>query len=62
MAKSATEVSNASSSTRSGPPPLSPSVRRQLGSSLRNFYADTLSEPVSERLEALLARLDRPKA
>lgn len=62
MAKSATEARIDPSALRAGPPPLSPSVRRQLGSSLRNFYADTLSEPVSERLEALLARLDRTKA
>ena len=42
-------------------PPLSASVRRHLGKSLRSFYATSLSEPVSERLEALLARLDTPK-
>ena len=42
-------------------PPLHPSVRRHLGQNLRNLYADTLSAPVSERLEALIAQLDRPK-
>lgn len=41
--------------------PLSPSVRRHLGKSLRSFYAESFSEPVSERLEALLAKLDVPK-
>lgn len=42
--------------------PLSPSVRRHLGRSLRSFYSTSLSEPVSERMEALLARLDGPKS
>ncbi len=42
-------------------PPLSASVRRHLGKSLRSFYAASLAEPVSERLEALLSRLDTPK-
>lgn len=42
-------------------PPLSPSVRRHLGKSLRSFYAASLTEPVSERIEALLARLDAPR-
>lgn len=41
-------------------PPLSASVRRHLGKSLRTFYATALSEPVSERMEALLVRLDKP--
>ena len=41
-------------------PPLSPNVRRHLGQTLRSFYAASLSEPVSERMEALLAKLDRP--
>ncbi|HEV2541718.1 MAG TPA: hypothetical protein VGU70_03020 [Methylobacterium sp.] len=39
-------------------PPLSPSVRRHLGKSLRSHYADSLTEPVSERLETLIGRLD----
>lgn len=42
-------------------PSLSSNVRRHLGKSLRNYYADSLSEPVSERIETLLARLDAPK-
>ncbi|MFD6318658.1 hypothetical protein E8E01_07070 [Methylorubrum populi] len=41
-------------------PPLSPTVRRHLGKSLRNHYADSLTEPVGERLEALIGRLDEP--
>ena len=41
-----------------GAPPLSPSVRRHLGKSLRSHYADSLTEPVSERLETLIGRLD----
>ncbi|TFZ60627.1 hypothetical protein E4V01_02100 [Methylorubrum sp. Q1] len=39
-------------------PPLSPSVRRHLGKNLRSHYADSLTEPVGERLEALIGRLD----
>jgi len=42
------------------PPPLSAGVRRHLGKNLRSFYADTLTEPVSNHLEALLARLEKP--
>lgn len=42
----------------SGTPPLSPSVRRHLGKSLRSHYADSLTEPVGERLETLIGRLD----
>lgn len=41
-------------------PPLSPNVRRHLGQTLRGHYADSLSAPVGERLEALLAQLDKP--
>lgn len=40
---------------------LSASVRRHLGQNLRTLYADSLSAPVSQRLEALIAQLDRPK-
>lgn len=40
-------------------PPLSPTVRRHLGQTLRGHYADSLSAPVGERLEALLAQLDK---
>lgn len=43
-----------------GVPPLSRSVRRHLGQNLRGHYADSLSAPVSERLEALIAQLDKP--
>lgn len=42
------------------PPALSAGIRRHLGKNLRSFYADTLTEPVSERLESLLARLTKP--
>ncbi|GJE56568.1 hypothetical protein EKPJFOCH_3075 [Methylobacterium thuringiense] len=42
-------------------PPLSATVRRHLGKSLRSHYAASLAEPVSERLEALLAKLQGPK-
>ncbi|GJE39032.1 hypothetical protein QO016_002549 [Methylobacterium persicinum] len=41
-------------------PPLSPAVRRHLGRNLQGHYAEALSEPVSERLEALIAQLDKP--
>ena len=41
-------------------PRLSSNVRRHLGQTLRSFYAASLSEPVSERMEALLAKLDKP--
>ncbi len=43
-----------------GIPPLSRNVRRHLGQNLRGHYADALSAPVSERLEALIAQLDKP--
>ena len=42
-------------------PSLSSTVRRQLGKSLRSYYAESMNEPVSERIEALLARLDVPR-
>ncbi|MRI53435.1 hypothetical protein D8770_05630 [Methylobacterium sp. DB1607] len=42
-------------------PPLSPSVRRHLGKSLRSHFADSLTEPVGERLETLIDRLDAPQ-
>ena len=41
--------------------PLSASVRRHLGQNLRTHYADALTAPVSQRLEALIAQLDKPK-
>ncbi len=43
-------------------PVLSASVRRHLGKTLRSFYAPALAEPVSERMEALLARLQAQKS
>lgn len=50
------------SPARAEAPPLSANVRRHLGQSLRTFYAPALSEPVpspvSERLDALLAKLE----
>ena len=42
-------------------PPLSPGVRRPLGKSLRSHFADSLTEPVGERLETLIDRLDTPQ-
>nr|WP_147078284.1 hypothetical protein [Methylobacterium haplocladii] len=42
-------------------PPLSATVRRHLGKSLRSHYAAALAEPVSERLEAVLAKLEGQK-
>lgn len=44
----------------SAAPPLNATVRRHLGQTLRGHYADTLSAPVDEHLEALLAKLDKP--
>lgn len=41
--------------------PLSPNVRRHLGQNLRSVYADALAAPVNQRLEALIAQLDKPK-
>ncbi len=41
--------------------PLSAKVRRHLGQNLRTLYADALTAPVSQRLEALIAQLDKPK-
>lgn len=41
-------------------PPLSPAVRRHLGQNLRGHYAESLSAPVNQRLEALIAQLDKP--
>lgn len=42
-------------------PPLSPGIRRHLGQNLRALFTDTLAAPVDKRLEALIARLDKPK-
>ena len=41
--------------------PLSASVQRHLGQTLRGHYADALSAPVGQRLEALIAQLEKPK-
>lgn len=60
MAKTQTQSKHEAFMTASAPS-LSSNVRRHLGKSLRSYYAASLSEPVSERLEALLARLDAPK-
>ncbi|MCJ2091462.1 hypothetical protein MKK67_02905 [Methylobacterium sp. J-072] len=38
---------------------LSPSVRRHLGQNLRAVYADTLAEPIDQRLEALVKQLGK---
>ncbi len=42
-------------------PPLSQGVRRHLGKNLRTLYAGSLTEPVGERLEALIARLGKTR-
>lgn len=44
-----------------GAAPLSAGVRRHLGQTLRTHYADALAAPVNQRLEALIAQLDKPK-
>lgn len=49
------------SAPRADVPPLSAPVRRHLGKTLRTHYAASLAEPVSERLEALLAKLEDPR-
>ncbi|SDA25320.1 hypothetical protein SAMN02799622_03608 [Methylobacterium sp. UNC378MF] len=41
--------------------PLSPNIRRHLGQHLRTLFTDALSAPVDPRLEALIARLNKPK-
>lgn len=41
--------------------PLSATVRRHLGQNLRSLYADTLAAPISQRLEALIAQLEKPR-
>lgn len=47
---------------RANPAPLSASVRRHLGMSLRTLYAGSLVEPVSERIESLLTKLGRTRS
>ncbi|MGH1573201.1 hypothetical protein ACRAWG_24220 [Methylobacterium sp. P31] len=44
-----------------GTPPLSAEVRRHLAQNLRALFADTLSAPASQRIEALVAELAKPK-
>lgn len=44
-----------------GVPPLAAGVRRHLGQNLRTLYADTLAAPPTQRLEALIAQLDKAK-
>lgn len=62
MAKTLIETRADAPSHRVEAPPLSATVRRHLGKSLRSHYAGTLAEPVSERLEALLAKLEAPRS
>ncbi|GAB6841511.1 hypothetical protein HNR00_000743 [Methylorubrum rhodinum] len=42
-------------------PPLSQGVRRHLGRNLRSLYSGCLTEPVGERIEALIARLGKSR-
>ena len=42
-------------------PPLAPGIRRHLGRTLRAHCADSLAAPVSQRLEALIAQIAKPK-
>lgn len=44
------------------PASLTASVRRHLGLNLRAHYADSLIEPVGERIESLISKLGRRKA
>ena len=50
--------SETAASTNAGA--LGPSVRRHLGQTLRSAYADTLAA-ISQRLEALVQQLAKPK-
>ncbi len=61
MAKFLIEPTADAPPRRADTPPLSATVRRHLGKSLRSHYAASLAEPVSERLEALLTKLQGPK-
>lgn len=58
MAKTVTETK---STGDDGAPPLSQGVRRHLGKNLRSLYAGCLTEPVGERIEALIARLGKSR-
>lgn len=60
MSKTQTDRVNAAKSTAPAPAPLSPSIRRHIGRGLRVVYADALTEPVGQRIEDLLDRLDKP--
>ena len=51
--------SETAASTNAGA--LGQSVRRHLGQTLRSAYADTLAAPISQRLEALVQQLAKPK-
>lgn len=55
MAKTVTETKP----TGEDAPPLSQGVRRHLGKNLRSLYSGSLTEPVGERIEALIARLGK---
>ncbi|WP_232631044.1 hypothetical protein [Methylobacterium sp. Leaf118] len=59
MTKSVTETKPTADAVSA--PPLSQSVRRHLGKNLRSLYSGSLTEPVGERLEALIARLGKPR-
>ena len=42
--------------------PLPTGIRHHLGRNLRAYYAEALAAPVTQRLEALIAQLTKPKA
>ncbi|SFK80179.1 hypothetical protein [Methylorubrum salsuginis] len=58
MTKTVTETK---STAGDAVPPLSQGVRRHLGKNLRSLYAGCLTEPVGERIEALIARLGKTR-
>ncbi|GLS43567.1 hypothetical protein [Methylobacterium brachythecii] len=60
MAKIQLDARTEAPPLRADVPPLSAGTRRHLGKTLRSHFAATLAEPVSERLEALLAKLQAP--
>lgn len=41
--------------------PLNAGIRRHLGLNLRSLYANSLVEPMGERIESLLTKLGRDK-
>ncbi|GJD97548.1 hypothetical protein OCOJLMKI_4780 [Methylobacterium iners] len=61
MSKAQTDCAGETRSPAADPPPLSPNLRRHLGRNLRAFYADAIGEPLGERIEALLGRLDKTR-